>query len=140
MSDENTKDAAPETPDAGNGEGVTNPIDEVVKLTEVELLKFNNLNLKIEHTEQAVRLLQFENDAAHRRYVTETHQRNRQIEVGQNTIDRLRKDLEEFAYTLGDKYGIPAKYLAIDDATGAVKELPRGPGDAPPPSEEPPVN
>jgi predicted RNase H-like nuclease (RuvC/YqgF family) len=124
-------------PSDGNGEGVTSPIDEVTKLSETELLKFNNLNLKIERAEQGVRILQFENEAAHRRYVTETHQRNRQIEVGQNTVGRLRKDLEELAYELADKYGIPAKYLAIDDETGVVRELPRGPEDTPPPTEDP---
>ena len=130
------KEQAEQEIEGGDGTGPRNPVDEVVKLTEVELLKFNNLNLKIEHTEQAVRLLQFENDLAHRRYVTETHERNRQIELGQNTVGRLRKDLEELAYALADKYGIPAKYLAIDDVTGAVRELPRSPEDMPSPTGE----
>jgi len=120
--------------DSGNGDP-RNPVDAVMKLDEVELLKFNNLNLKIEHTEQAVRILQFENEALHRRFVTETHERNRQIEQGQNTIGRLRKSLEELAYALADKYGIPAKRLVIDDETGAVRELPVGPDDKQPAEE-----
>jgi hypothetical protein len=126
--------------DGGNGEEMVNPADAIVKLSEVELLKFNNLNLKIDRTQQAIRLLQFENEQAHRRFVTETHERNRQIEVGQNTVGRLEKERETLAYKLADKYGIPAKYLVIDDETGAVKELPHGPEDTEAPAEEQQVN
>lgn len=117
-----------EKKDGDNGEAV-HPNDAVLKLTEVELLKFNNLTLKIERTMQAIRLLQFENEQAHRRFVAETHERNKQIEQGQNTVGRFEKERERMAYELADKYGIPAKYLAIDDETGAVKELPHGPED-----------
>jgi len=130
MSDKKTKDTATKAPEAGNGESVTNPNDAILKLTEVELLKFNNLTLKIERTLQAIRLLQFENDQAHRRFITETHERNKQIEQGQNTVGRFEKERERMAYELADKYGVPAKYLAIDDETGVVKELPHGPEDA----------
>jgi hypothetical protein len=124
--------------DGSNGEERVSPVDAVVKLEEVELLRFNNLNLKIERAQQAVRLLQFENEQLHRQFVAATHERNMQIEKGQNTVSRLQKDIEKLAYELADKYGVPAKYLAIDDETGAIREMPHGPEDteSPPPAEE----
>lgn len=132
-----TKEEEKKVEDGSNGEEVISPVDAIVKLNEVELLKFNNLNLKIERAQQAIRLLQFENEQSHRRFVAETHERNRQIETGQNTVGRLQKEVETLAYELADKYGVPAKYLAIDDETGAIREMPHGPEDteSTPPAE-----
>jgi hypothetical protein len=123
-----------------NGEGVVNPIDEVTRLTEVELLKFNHMRLQVEHHQQSIRVLQLEHEQANREFIAATHQRNLSIEKHQNTSERLDQEYKAFVRTLSDKYGVPAQYMGIDDETGVVREMPRPPEpEEKPPAEEPPT-
>jgi hypothetical protein len=131
------QEQAPETPKDGNGEGTTNPIDEVVRLTETELLKFNHMQLRLEHLQQSVRVLQLEHEQANREFISATHDRNLKIEQHQNAFGRVEQEYQNYVRSLADKYKVPAQYMGIDDETGAVREMPH------PTTEEPaeePVN
>lgn len=131
MSDE-TKDTKVEPvvlkdPEDGNGENVVHPIDAVVKLSEQELMKFNYMQLQIDHLTQSIRVLQLEHEQAHREFINATHVRNKQIEQHQNKLGPLQKNYETYVRELADKFGIPSKYLGIDDETGVVREMPHPP-------------
>ena len=125
----------------GNGENVVNPIDEVTKLTEHELLKFNHMRLLVEHHQQSIRVLQLEHEQANREFIAATHQRNLSIEKHQNLANQLDQKYKAFVRELADKYGIPAEYMGINDDTGVVREMPRPPEPEKKfPAEEPPTS
>jgi len=113
----------------GNGVGVNeapDPVfaeDEVMKLTEAELDKFNLLRLKMEHKLQAIRVLELEQERADREYVAQKHTREQLVRHQRGEIEPLNNEYLGYVRQLAHKYKLHPEHLGIDDETGVLRDL-----------------
>jgi hypothetical protein len=117
----------PETqePSGGNGVGA-DPVfaeDEVLKLTEAELDKFNLLQMKTENNLQKIRMLELEQERADRNYVSEKHTRGQVIKTLRDQIEPLNENYLAYVRKLAKKYKIRPEHLGINDETGVLQDL-----------------
>lgn len=97
--------------------------DEVLKLTEAELNKFNLLAMKAANNLQQIRVLELEQERADRNYVAEKHTREQHIRALRGQVDPLTRSYEEYVHSLAKKYKIRPQYMGIDDETGVIRDL-----------------
>lgn len=115
---------------SGNGENTQPPTedpifaeDHVAKLTESELDRFNLLRLKMEHTLQAIRVLELEQDRANREYVSQKHQREQLIAQRRAEVEPANNVYLAFVRELAEKYKLQYDKMGIDDETGILRDL-----------------
>lgn len=99
------------------------PEDAVMHLEEHELDKFNLLRLKVEHTMQAVRVMELEQERADREYVAQKHTRTQMIETQRSAITRRNSAYSELVTQLAEKYELVPNFMGIDDETGVIHDL-----------------
>lgn len=100
-----------------------NPEDAVLKLSELELCKFNVLRMRMEMILQSIRVLELEQDIATRVYRDDHRQRSAMIEQRKAEIDPANDLYLSYVARLADKYGVDPKYMGVDDETGQINDL-----------------
>jgi hypothetical protein len=117
--------AEPQEVKGGNGVG-SDPVfaeDNVQKLTEAELDKFNLLRLKVERNLQQIRILELEQERADREYVAEKHNRETHLNTLRGLNDPLNTEYLAHVRRIATKYKIHPDFLGINDDTGVLQDL-----------------
>lgn len=99
------------------------PMSSALRLTEVELYKFNLYRMRVEHSLQSVRVLELEQDKAEREHVAAKHTRTQMINQSRKDVDTHSVAYRSFVASISEKYGILAKFLGIDDDTGVIHDM-----------------
>jgi hypothetical protein len=119
--------AAPEPQESKGGNGVgIDPVfveDNVQKLTEAELDKFNLLRLKMERNLQQIRILELEQERADREYVAEKHNRETHLNTLRGLNAPLNTEYLAHVREIAKKYKIHPDFLGINDDTGVLQDL-----------------
>lgn len=107
-------------------EASSSPGDSVLKLNEVEALRFGKLDAEMRNALQGIRLIVLEMEKLQR----ETQDKLRTYEgnkkLMKERLEGIRPEYEEFVAALAEKYGVddPSR-MSIDPDTGIVRYLSR---------------
>jgi len=117
-------DHAQEEAAGGNGVSEVDPEDEVMKLTESELDKFNLLRLRVEKVLQAIRVNELELDKLRREFRDAEYNKEQFIQQQKQSVGPLEQEYMTFAQKLAIKYGFERPQdMGIHDDTGIIQDV-----------------
>ena len=102
-------------------EAVSDP--NVLKLTEVEALRWGKMDAEMRNTLQGARLEELELELLARNYVQQKQAKEALRQRLLLEIEQRKKEYTEFTATLAEKYKINPEKMAIDPDTGVIREL-----------------
>jgi len=104
--------------------GSADPVDYVIRLTELERLQFNESDIAIRNHKQEIRILDQEQQLESVAYASKKATRQSRVdELRGSTAQRIREQ-RDLVLRLGEKYEFDPKHVSIDDITGVVHEHP----------------
>ena len=109
-------------PKAKPTQGTFDPLGEL-RLTDKELLRFNNLRLQQENKLQAIRVLHLEQAQADRDYADQRQTRRTLIKQHEEELKPVEAEYKDCVCSMAEKYGLDPRKMGIDDMSGILRDL-----------------
>lgn len=109
-----------------NPDGTADPIfaeDNVMRLTDAELDRFNLMRIKMENLVQSIRVSELELDKLRREFRDQEYQKEQLIRQKRVMVEPTNNEYLDYVRQLAKKYKVNPKYLGIDDETGVIRDL-----------------
>jgi hypothetical protein len=100
------------------------PTNAVMKLTELELLRFKETDTALHNHTLEIRNLDQEQQLAHVQFEQQKRVRQQRVNALKESIKIRSNEQRRMMESLGAKYGFDPTRTSIDDETGAIREMP----------------
>ena len=98
------------------------PIEKVVRVTEIECLKFEKIDAELRNAIQGIKIKELEINNLRQEY--EIHNAKMQVELVnlKKHIEICLRNNKEFVFNLSEKYGINTEDIVIDPETRIIRD------------------
>jgi hypothetical protein len=99
-----------------------NPIDHVMRLTEMDRLRFVEIDNDVRGSAQQIRILNLEQQQDGMQYEDRKRQRQAHVDTHSANIEAQQGEYKRLVQELGKKYGFDPAHVSIDDKTGVIRD------------------
>lgn len=99
-----------------------NPIDHVIRLSEMDRLRFVEVDNEVRTASQQIKILQLEQEQDSMKYTERRTARQGLVNTHSANIDALQRDYKRLMQEFGEKHGFNPAHVSIDDKTGVIRE------------------
>ena len=100
------------------------PIEAVKRLSELDRLRFVELDTRVRNELQSIKILDLEQQQQHIRFEQEQRARKEQRQQLMAAIATTNAENKRLLEELSGRYDFDPAHVAIDDRTGVINELP----------------